>query len=143
MEKKSPIAVCSGREGRKIVSFSKSFLLKFPIAPFPPETLRLMKLKYQVELIEAFINSDCEDVISNMKPPWTVYLSIPLINACLPTKRLEPFAAVIKMSFSCTNSILIDFSSTNISSSCNTKVSSSIFDERRTLTPESLISDGL
>ena len=63
--------------------------------------------------------------------------------ACFPTNLEEPFAAVMRISFSFAKSMLIALSSTNTSSGFKTKRSSSMFDERKTLTPFSLISVGL
>lgn len=65
------------------------------------------------------------------------------IIACLPTKFVDPLAAVIKISPFSTKGMLIALSLTKTSSSENIKVSFLIFDDLKTRIPVLLISVGL
>ena len=142
--KKAPIFFCSSSDGIAISWLSKSFLLRLPIAPFPPATNNSINRLYQDDPIEAFTKCGSFVVPRSINPPWTADSSgIPLIIVCFPTSLDDPFAAVMRMSFALAQSILTASRTTKTSSSLNAKLSSAIFDERRTRTPFFRISEGL
>jgi hypothetical protein len=94
--------------------------------------------------MSALTNSGSSADANNINPPCTADSSAnSLIIECLPTKRDEPFAEVIKMSPFFAKGIFTADGSTKTSSFEKTKVSSLMFEERSTLIPDSLTFSGL